>query len=324
VRSVLVVGGANFDQTAVAPRLPGAGETVLAIDYRETPGGKAANIASAAAAWGVPVCFVGRVGNDVLGDALLAAWADAGVDATHVRRDPAGTGLGIVFMDPGGQYQTVVVPRANANLAAVDVDDLPATVWDDVGAVALALEAPIGATLAAATAAAHRGLPLVLNAAPVEGMDAALWPLVTHLVVNEHEAAWLAGRLVEHPEAAAEAATVLLGRLDPARAVAVVVTLGASGAVVASPGLRAWHAAAPRVEAVDTLGAGDTFVGVLAAEVAAGGDLAAAIALACAAGAAAVTVPGARAGIDLDHVQRLALAPAQPTAANGRPEGALA
>lgn len=319
-----MVGGANFDQTAVAPRLPGAGETVLATDYRETPGGKAANLASAAAAWGAPVSFVGRVGDDAFGEVLLAAWADAGVDTTHVVRDPAGTGLGIVFMDPEGHYQTVVVPRANARLTEVDVGGLPMALWDEVGAVALALEAPLGATLAAAAAAADRGLPLVLNAAPVEGMDAALWPLVSHLVVNEHEAAWLAGRPVEHPEAAAEAATALLGRLDPSRAAAVVVTLGAAGAVVAMPGAPARHVASPRVEAVDTLGAGDTFVGVLAAEVAVGGELVAAAALACAAGAAAVTVPGARARIGPDHVQRLAPAPAQPKAVSDRPEGALA
>jgi len=319
-----VVGGANYDQTAVAPRLPGAGETLLATVYRETPGGKAANLAAAAAAWGARVSFVGRVGDDAFGEALLSAWADAGVDTAHVRRDAAGTGLGIVFMDSDGRYQTVVVPRANANLTPVDVDGLPASLWEEVGAVALALEAPLGATLAAATAAADRGLPLVLNAAPVEGMADALWPLVSHLVVNEHEAARLVGGPVEHPDAAAEAAMALLRRLDPDRAAAVVVTLGAAGAVVAMPGAPARHVRAPRVEAIDTLGAGDTFVGVLVAEVAAGGDLTAATTLACAAGAAAVTVAGARAGIGRGHVQRLASAPAQPTAVHGRPEGALA
>lgn len=319
-----MVGGANFDQTAVAPRLPGAGETVLATDYRETPGGKAANLAAAAAAWGAPASFVGRVGDDAFGDALLAAWADGGVDTTYVRRDPAGTGLGIVFMDADGQYQTVVVPRANANLTAADVEGLPDVLWDEVGAVALALEAPLGATLATASAAADRGLPLVLNAAPVEGMDAALWPLVSHLVVNEHEAAVLAGRPIEGPEGAAEAAVALLARLEPGRAQAVILTLGASGAVVACPDAPSRHVAAPRVQALDTLGAGDTFVGVLAAEVAAGGELMTATDLACAAGAAAVTVPGARAGIGQAHVRRMAPASTQPTAVNGRPEGALA
>ena len=98
---VLVVGGANLDQTAVAPRLPGAGETLLAVDYRETPGGKAANLAGAAAAWGAPTVFVGRVGDDAFGDALIAAWRADGVDTTLVRRDPAGTGLGLVFLDDG-------------------------------------------------------------------------------------------------------------------------------------------------------------------------------------------------------------------------------
>lgn len=324
MRRVLVIGGANYDQTAVAPRLPGTGETVLATDYRETPGGKAANLASAAAAWGAPVSFVGRIGQDGFGDALLAAWEAAGVDTTHALRDAAGTGLGIVFMDPAGHYQTVVVPRANANLSPRDVQALPAALWDEVGALALALESPLDATLAAAGAAAGRGLPLVLNAAPVEGMVPELWTLASHLVVNEHEAAALSGRTVGDPAAAVEAATALLGRLDPARAVAVIVTLGAAGAVAAMPGRAPLHSPAPRVEAIDTLGAGDTFVGVLAAEVAAGHELAGAIGAACAAGAAAVTVPGARGGIGPDHVRRLARAITDTTAAAGRPEGVLA
>ncbi len=324
MRRVLVIGGANFDQTAVAPRLPGVGETVLATDYRESPGGKAANLAAAAAAWGAKVSFVGRVGDDAFGGVLMSAWAEAGVDTTHVQRDAEGTGLGIVFMDPDGHYQTLVVPRANANLTPADVHRLPNSLWDDVGAVALALEAPMGATLAAAAAAADRDLPLVLNAAPVEGMDGALWPLVSHLVVNEHEATWLVGQPVEHPESAAEAAMVLLRRLDPDRVAAVVVTLGAAGAVVAMPGAPTQRVPAPDVVAVDTLGAGDTFVGVLAAEVAGGRDLMTAATLACAAGAVAVTVPGARAGIGPDLVQRLAPAPEQPTAVHGRPEGAVA
>ena len=139
---VLVVGGANLDQTAVAPRLPGAGETLLAVDYRETPGGKAANLAGAAAAWGAPTVFVGRVGDDAFGDALIAAWRADGVDTTLVRRDPAGTGLGLVFLDDAGRYQTIVVPRANAHLSAADVAAIPAAVWERTAVLALALEAP--------------------------------------------------------------------------------------------------------------------------------------------------------------------------------------
>lgn len=121
MKRVLVVGGANYDLTATSPRLPAVGETVLATGYRESLGGKAANVACAAAAWGAPVSFVGRVGDDSYGDALLEAWTQAAIDVAHVSRDAAGTGLGIVFMDDGGRYQTVVVPRANAGLGAADV-----------------------------------------------------------------------------------------------------------------------------------------------------------------------------------------------------------
>lgn len=319
-----MVGGANLDQTAVAARLPGSGETVLATEYRETPGGKAANVASAAAAWGADVTFVGRVGDDGFGDTLLSAWAEAGVDTSHVRRDAAGTGLGIVFLDHQGRYQTIVVPRANARLSECDVEALPASLWAEVGALALALEAPIPATLGAARAAATRGRPVVLNAAPAEGMDPALWPLVTHLVVNEHEAALLAGAPVDDAASAVPAAEALLARLAPERAAAVIVTLGATGAVLGRPGRPARNVPAPRVSAVDTLGAGDTFVGVLVAEVAAGHDLDAAVDLACAAGAAAVTITGARAAVTPARARALRQDAEQNQAGATRPEGAFA
>lgn len=307
MNGVLVVGGANLDQIARAPRLPGRGETLLATAYRESPGGKAANVASAAAAWGAPVRFVGRIGEDGFGDTLLDAWREAGVDTRHVRRDPAGTGLGIVFMDDAGQYQTIVVPRANARLTGRDVADLTADAWAGVALVVLALEAPEDATLAAARAAAARGLPLVMNAAPAEGMTADLWPLVSHLVVNEHEAALLSGQAVTGIADATVAAAVLLARLDDARAVAVVVTLGADGAVVATPGAPLAEVPAPRVDARDTLGAGDTFVGVFAAELAAGRQLARAASRACVAASIAVTVTGARAGVRPADLEFLAV-----------------
>jgi ribokinase len=323
-RRVLVVGGANFDQTAVATRLPGAGETILATGYRETPGGKAANLASAAAAWGAPVSFVGRVGEDAFGDRLLDAWREVGVDTRFVIRDPAGTGLGLVFMDSAGHYQTVVVPRANARLEAADVGRVPASLWTEVGAVAMALEAPAGAVLAAARTASQRDLAVVLNAAPVEGMHEDLWPLVSHLVVNEHEAALLTDVEVRDRGSATVAAEALLLQLDPARAVAVIVTLGAQGAVVATPGRPAAAVPAPPVVVVDTLGAGDTFVGVLAAEVASGQGLAVAVAAACRAGAVSVTVPGARAGVTPVQARPDAEAFRVPPSATPRHEGVLA
>ena len=303
MKRVLIVGGANLDLTAVAPRLPGRGETVLARAYRELPGGKAANVACAAAVWGADVSFVGRVGDDAFGDTLLAAWRDIGVDTAHVRRDPAGTGLGMVFMDARGDYQTLVVPRANDRLDADDVATLPATLWDEVGVVALALEAPVEAMVATARAALNRRLPLVLNAAPAEGMVDDLWLCASHLVVNEHEAVQLTGLDVGGPGDAMTAASALLERMVAGRGEAVVVTLGARGAVLARTDEKAEHVAAPTVEAVDSLGAGDTFVGVLVAEVAAGCELRAAVEAACRAGAAAVTVEGARAGVTRERAQ---------------------
>jgi ribokinase len=314
---LLVVGGANLDQIALTPRLPSPGETVLASGYVESAGGKAANLASAAAAWGIDVTMVARVGRDSFGDALVEAFVEEGVDVDFVERDDAGTGLGIVFMDDDGTYQTIVVPRANARLAPADVERLPAALWERVGALALALEAPLPVTLAAAGAAAARGLPVVLNAAPAEGMDDALWPLVSHLVVNEHEAALLTGRPAVTPADAGAAAMDLLERLDPERARAAVITLGAHGAVYVARAATVETIAAPQVDAIDTLGAGDTFVGVFAAEIARGKPLRQGVTSACHAGAVAVTVRGARARVTPDRVARQSARPHTSQRAEG-------
>jgi ribokinase len=297
---VLIVGGANLDLIVRADRLPAPGETLLASDHEESPGGKAANLAAAAAAWGAPTRFVGRIGEDAYGDVLLAAWRDVGVDTTFVRRDRRGTGLGIVFMDRHGAYQTMVVARANATLAADDVASLPQAAWDGVAVLALALEAPPQALLAAARAAVDRGVTVVLNAAPAEGMIADLWPCVTVLIVNLHEAALLSGVSVGDGVSAIQAAHTLLSRLAPDRVAAqggVIVTLGADGAVLVTPDAPPRAIPAPRVTAIDTLGAGDTFVGVIAAELAAGRPLAVAAPLACRAASLAVTAAGARANV---------------------------
>lgn len=302
---VLVVGGANLDLIAVAGRLPARGETVIAHAYRESAGGKAANLACAAAAWGAPVSFVGRIGDDSFGDSLVRAWLEVGVDTTYVRRDPAGTGLGMVLMDERGDYQTLVVPRANGRLSPDDVAALPESVWNDVRLVALALEAPIDAMIAVADAAVDHGLPLVLNAAPAEGMVDELWPAVSYVVVNEYEAGLLTGLDVADPKCAGTAGAALSARLSVGRGKAAIVTLGALGAVVVSVDGTARHVPAPSVEVVDSLGAGDTFVGVLAAEIAADSELTRAVDAACRAGAAAVTVYGARASVTRDRADDL-------------------
>jgi ribokinase len=297
VTRVLVMGGIDADLVARTAHLPERGQTLRATSFNEVPGGKGANVACAAVAWGATVSFLGRVGADTHGDAQLRALADAGVEVELVQRDAEGTGLGLVVMDASGEHQTVVVPRANDRLDAGDVAAIPEEVWRSSSAVALTLEAPEPFTVTAARAAAERRLPVILNASPAEGMPEALWSAVTHLVVNEHEAGVLLGHAVHDFRDAKLAAVELLERLAADHDHSATVTLGASGAVWAHTSGGVGHAVAPQVRVVDTLGAGDTFVGVFTAELADGSSVSAAATVACRAGAVAVTRSGTRAAV---------------------------
>lgn len=282
MRSVLVVGGANYDLTARAVRLPTAGETLLAREFDEQPGGKAANQAVAAAAWGAPTTLLARIGTDIYGERVLARLSGAGVNTSRLIHDPAGTGLGIVFMDLIGMYQTLVVPRANANLAPGDIDLLD-DLWQDAGVLVLQLESPPDTVIEAARRAHAHHVPVLLNAAPADQMPTALWEHMTMLVVNEVEAALLSGVEVKDIATAEAALLVLLARVPE-----VIITLGSEGVIAGNRAGTRIRKQGISVPVVSTLGAGDAFVGVLAAEIADGALLEGAIHQANLAGAAAV------------------------------------
>jgi len=287
--SVLVVGGANYDLIAHGTRLPLEGETLVATGFHEAPGGKAANQAAAAARWGARTRFVGCIGDDGFGRSIVLDLEAAGVDVEHVRRLSDGTGLGMVFMDTHGRYATMVAPRANARLDAHVIAELPLEVWNDATVLCIALEAPHDALLAAARHAARQGLQIVINAAPADRLSSELDDVATVLVCNEHEAAELADATVTD-----RASALHLARHLSREQRSVVVTLGADGAVAWSPHEGASDAAGHAVPAVDTLGAGDVFTGVLAAELSSGSTLGDAVNAATDASAASVTVHGAR------------------------------
>ncbi|MFE6970378.1 ribokinase [Isoptericola sp. NPDC057653] len=284
---VVVVGSANVDLVVDVPRHPGGGETILGGDLRRSPGGKGANQAAGAArAGGADTSFVGAVGRDDAADLLLASLRRAGVRTDLVWRLDVATGTALITVSPDGENAIVVAPGANSRLA-VERPQAERIAAADV--VLAQLEVPLDVVLAAARER-RAGVPLVLNAAPSRALPDALWDAVDVLVVNEHEAADLAGDL----EADAVADPEALGAALLRRVPAVVITLGGAGSLVARRGTPPVRVPAHRVEAVDTTGAGDVFCGVLAAGIARGEDLAAAARLAAAAGALAVTRRGAQ------------------------------
>ncbi|TBN57724.1 ribokinase [Glaciihabitans arcticus] len=289
---IVVVGSINQDYFAYVDDFPGAGATILANDGASGLGGKGANQAIAARLLGARVAFVGAVGGDAAGTGALAALEADGVDVTGIRiLNATGTGAAYITVNGAGENTIIVHSGANARVSADDVLSLGAS------AVVLAQgELPGAAIDAAARAALATGARFVLNLAPVVEVDLDTLATADPLIVNEGEAAELLGDYSDD----------LAGDLAARFGISVVVTLGSRGAAVSTPG-RSWIEPSPVPSAVvDTTGAGDAFVGALAAALAAGRDLAFAVRVGAAAGSHAVESAGTTTsyarGVSLDEL----------------------
>lgn len=290
-RPVVVLGSANVDLVVQVDRRPVGGETILGSDLVTTTGGKGANQAVAAARIGGDVRFVGCVGDDTGGRLLRNSLSDAGVDVTSLQTVDAATGSAVILVTPDGENSIVVSPGANAWLTTDRVAELSAT-WLDVAVLVLQLETPMETMRDAAQAARERGIRVVLNAAPATSLPTDLLDGADPLVVNETEAAAVLEDAGANPEPATPEQTVK--RLLDLGPHSVVLTLGSEGAVYAARGTAVVAVPAREVQAVDTTGAGDGFVGALAVQLAAGADLDAAVRLATDVAAIAVTRHGAQ------------------------------
>ncbi|MGF6780031.1 ribokinase [Paraburkholderia sp. GAS334] len=291
---VAVVGSLNMDLVARAPRLPRPGETLAGHAFAQVAGGKGGNQAVAAARLGAQVAMVGCVGADANGAQLRASLKAEGIDCEAVETsETASTGVALIIVDDGSQNAIVIVAGSNGEVT-------PASVARHEAALAAAdvvvcqLETPPGTVKAALSAARRLGKTVILNPAPATGPLPADWlPLVDYLIPNELEAATLTGLPVNTPEDAANAAAAL--RRAGARN--VLVTLGAQGVHVSLESGQSAHYAAPKVKAVDTTAAGDTFIGGLAAQLAGGVSVDDAIRFAQRAAALSVTREGAQPSI---------------------------
>ncbi len=287
--SMIVLGSASRDYTVIVDRHPNPGETLLGGDIVTGSGGKGANQAVAAARATVRPVFLGSFGDDTTGHELIADLAAHGVDVDHVTVTPdAPTGVALITVARSGENSIVVAAGANAHL---DPDATAAAIRSLAGpsTIILAqLEIPLATVVAAADAAAERGARFVLNLSPSQPIPASLLALCDPLVVNESEAAGIAGIPVSTVGDAMIVAQELLSGSK-----SVVITLGGEGVVVATVD-GVVHSPAEKVDVVDTTGAGDAFVGALAASLALGSDLHAAVARGTAAGALAVQHLGAQ------------------------------
>jgi len=296
---VVVCGSLNMDLVARVATLPRPGETVVGHDLQRLPGGKGLNQAVAAARMGATVAMIGARGADADGATLAALLTAEGIDVRGLCVRPlsdAGvghTGLAQVLVADDGENAIVVHGGANATLiptearaALASVAASPATSAASAATIAVAqLETPPATVAAFFGAARARGMRTLLNTAPALPGTQDLLALADVVVLNETELAHYAGAVTDDPAAAARH---LISRPQQT----VIVTLGAQGAVVVTADAVMRHAA-PTVAVVDTTGAGDCFCGVLAAMLARGLDLDAAVSRAVSAASLAVTRVGA-------------------------------
>ncbi|MEM5366232.1 ribokinase [Paraburkholderia azotifigens] len=291
---VTVVGSLNMDLVARAPRLPQPGETLAGHAFAQVAGGKGGNQAVAAARLGAQVAMLGCVGADANGAQLRAGLEAEGIECAALETSQAApTGVALIIVDDGSQNAIVIIAGSNGEVT-------PETIARHEAALAAAqvvicqLETPPASVRAALAAARRLGKTVILNPAPATGPLPEDWlPLIDYLIPNELEAATLTGLPVTSPQEAQAAARAL--RLAGARN--VIVTIGAQGVVAALGDAGPQHFEAPRVKAVDTTAAGDTFIGGFAAQIAEGAAVADAIRFAQRAASISVTRAGAQPSI---------------------------
>ena len=261
---VVVIGGANTDYLVRGPRLPQPGETVKGDVFEPADaGGKGANQAVAAARLGSRVAFVGRVGADARGRALLRKLKAEGVNVEHVSIDRrAPTGVALINVDAHGEKQILSAPGANQRLSVSDVQRA-AKLIRNARVLVLQFEVPMAANLAAARLARDAGVTIVLDPAPGARAPRELLRLVTVVRPNESEAEALTGVKVSNRKSARTAAKRLLGH----GAQAAIIAAGRGNLLVwRGENERSEELWLPklRVKSIDATGAGDAFVGAAA------------------------------------------------------------
>lgn len=288
---ITVFGSINMDLIATTPRLPKPGETVAGSGFSTAAGGKGANQALAAQRAGASVRMVGAVGRDEFADPALSLLAEAGTDLSGVRHVEGPTGTALILVGGDGENMITVVPGANG---IVDADDAAAAVaaLERGNLLMLQLEVPTPAVERALGDAKAAGVTTILNIAPLTADAARLGRLADIVIANETEFERLAGR--EGLSASQREETLM--HLHGETGQTLIVTLGGDGVIAARDG-QLHRTQGLVIEPVDTVGAGDTFCGYLAASLDQGLTFEAALRRAAVAGSLACLKHGAQPSI---------------------------
>lgn len=291
-KKILIVGSSNTDMVIKTHNFPAPGETILGGRFLMNAGGKGANQAVAAARLGGIVTFVGKIGDDIFGKQAVQQLEDEGINVDFVAVDPENpSGVALITVDKKGENSIVVAPGSNGTLSSADFDKAIAEL-DDSEFVLMQLEIPIPTVEHIARMAAKKQKKVVLNPAPAAVLTDELLQNLYIITPNETEAELLTGIKVTDEQSALKAALVL----NEKGVELVIITMGSAGAFLLSNG-KSEIISAPKVEAVDTTAAGDTFNGALVVALSEGKTIQESIAFANKAAAISVTRIGAQSSV---------------------------
>ncbi|MGB6669107.1 MAG: ribokinase [Candidatus Acidiferrum sp.] len=256
---IAVVGSANVDLTTFNDVFPRPGETIFGKQFDLGFGGKGANQAVAAKLCGASVAMIAKVGSDLFGPATIANFQSQGIDASHVRiAEGISSGVAPIFVEPGGQNRIIVVKGANDTLSPEDVD-AAAPLLSKADTIVMQFEIPLRTVYHTVRFASAKGIRCIVNPAPAQPVDFKQLSGADYFIPNETEAELITGMPVHSLEEAKNCANFLLQQGIKR----VVLTLGERGSLLAGPeGTEVLPAF--KVDALDTTGAGDAFIGSFA------------------------------------------------------------
>ena len=256
---IAVVGSAMIDLTAYATVIPAPGQTLEGDLFTTGFGGKGANQAVIAAHCGAEVHFVGKLGRDLFGDSIAENFKKLGIDSEYVERSDTPNGVAHIWVDANGENRIIIIPGANHEIESKKAIEAIESIAG-LAVVVAQCEIKQEVTLAAFSAAKKRGCVTILNPAPYQPLSEELLAVTDWIIPNETEFKELLGQDPTSDE--------VLKKFRPGKN--SIVTLGSEGAVLITSDGDLTRVSAPKVNPVDTTGAGDAFVGVFAFGLASG------------------------------------------------------
>ena len=271
---IVVVGSTMIDMVTYSKVIPNAGETVIGDNFITGFGGKGANQATMARRFEVQVSMVNTLGDDVFGETTLENFQKQGINTDFIRRSPGPSGVAPIWVEPSGTNRIICVPGAN-NAMTEEQAQSAVEGLSNISVVIGQLEIPQNVTAAAFKTARAKGITTILNPAPYAPISAELLSYADWIIPNETEFAGM------HPEGKQPTSDEIIKDLASQLKCRFAVTLGEAGAAFTTPQGEVIRVSAPKVNAIDTTGAGDAFVGAFAVGLALGLPDAKAVELGC-------------------------------------------